>query len=316
MSGRPGPVPGSSPAQAPGAFKASAPQLALAIGILAVSSGSIFVRFAQADAPSLVIAAYRLGLATLILLPLAWTRHRRELLELPAAEWGWLAASGLFLAVHFATWITSLQYTSVASSVALVSTSPLWVALFAWIAWRERMTPSLVLGLTLALCGSIVISFAEAHTAISSRPFLGNALALAGALAVSGYWLIGRRMRRRLSLIPYVTVVYGGAALALLAASLILGQPLAGFRPATYGWFILLALLPQLLGHSSFNWALGHLQAAYVAVATLGEPIGAALLAFIVLGEVPSALKIAAAVLILGGIYLALDRRPAGKTGR
>ncbi len=292
------------------------PRLALAIGIAAVSSGSIFVRFAQAGASSLAIAAYRLGLATLILLPIAWLRHRRELQRLPAAEWGWLLASGLFLAVHFATWITSLEYTSVASSVALVSTSPLWVALFAWIAWREPMTPSLVLGLALALCGSIVISFAEARSAISSRPFLGNALALVGALAVSGYWLIGRRMRRRFPLIPYVTVVYGAAALALLAAALLFGHPLAGFKPQTYGWFLLLALLPQLLGHSSFNWALGHLPAAYVAVATLGEPIGAAILAFFALGEVPSALKVAAAVLILAGIYLVLDRRPAGEPGR
>jgi drug/metabolite transporter (DMT)-like permease len=287
------------------------PRLALVVGIAAVSSGSIFVRFAQADAPSLAIAAYRLGLATLILLPVAWLRHRLELLTLPAGEWRWLLASGLFLAVHFGTWITSLEYTSVASSVALVSTSPLWVALFAWIAWREPLTPSLLAGLALALSGSIVISFAEARSAISARPFLGNALALAGALAVSGYWLIGRRMRRRLSLVPYVAVAYGAAALTLLAAALLFRQPLSGFRPSTYGWFLLLALLPQLLGHSSFNWALGHLPAAFVAVATLGEPVGAAALAFLFLGETPTWLKMAAAILILAGIYLALDWRPA-----
>ncbi len=298
-----------------GTFKALAPQLALALGIAAVSSGSIFARFAQADAPSLTIAAFRLSLAALLLFPVAWLRHRRELLELNARDWCWLLAAGLFLAVHFATWITSLEYTSVASSVALVSTSPLWVALFSWIVLREPLKPSLVLGLTLALCGSVFISFAEARAAISTRPFLGNALALAGALAVSGYWLIGRRMRRGLGLIPYVAVVYGSAALLLLAAAFFFGQPLRGFKSSTYGWFLLLALLPQLLGHSSFNWALGHLPAAYVAIATLGEPIGAAILAFLFLGEVPTVLKAFAAFLILTGIFLALERHreSAGK---
>lgn len=286
-----------------------APRLALIIGIAAVSSGSVFVRLAQADAPSLAIAAYRLGLAALILLLPAWLRHRSELAGLKPSDWLWAVASGLFLAVHFATWITSLEYTSIASSVALVSTSPLWVALFAWIAWREPLSPSLLAGLGLALAGSIVISFAEARTAISPRPFLGNALALAGALAVSGYWLIGRKLRRRISLVPYVTVVYGAAALILLATALALGQQLTGFPPATYGWFLLLALLPQLLGHSSFNWALGHLPASFVAIATLGEPIGAAILAFIFLGEIPSWLKLAAAAMILAGIFLALVQR-------
>ncbi len=283
--------------------------MALITGILAVSSGSIFSRFAQADAPSVVVAAFRLSLAALLLQPIAWLSYRREIRELQLREWGWLVASGIFLAIHFATWITSLEYTSVASSVALVSTSPIWVALIAWIAWRESLSPSLLIGLALALCGSLLISFAETQTAISTRPLLGNALALSGALAVSAYWLIGRRMRRRLSLIPYITLVYSSAALVLLVAAVLLGQPLSGFKSSTYGWFLLLALLPQLLGHSSFNWALSQLPASYVAVATLGEPIGAALLALFLLGEIPSPLKILAAVLILFGIKLALRRK-------
>jgi drug/metabolite transporter (DMT)-like permease len=294
---------------------AFAPGLALLLGIVAVSSGSIFIRFAQSDAPSLTIATYRLGLATLILLPIAWLRYRREIRGLKTADWAWLLASGLFLAVHFGTWITSLEYTSVASSVALVSTSPLWVALIAWIAWREPMTFSLVTGLGLALAGSIIISLAEAQSSISTRPFLGNILALVGALAVCGYWLIGRHLRRKLDLVPYVTVVYGTAALLLLAATLFFRQPLSGFHSATYIWFLLLALLPQLLGHSSFNWALRHLPAAFVALATLGEPIGATILALLLLAEVPSPLKIAAAVLILAGIYLARGQRPAAPEG-
>jgi drug/metabolite transporter (DMT)-like permease len=287
------------------------PRLALVMGIAAVSTGSLFIRFAQADAPSLSIAAFRLALAALLLLPIAWLRYRQEFSKLGGQEWVLFLASGFFLAIHFATWITSLEYTSVASSVALVSTSPLWVALFAWIIWREPLTPALMIGLALALCGTVIISLAEARTAISSRPLLGNALALAGALAVSGYWLIGRQLRRRFSLVPYITMAYGSAALALLTAALLFRQPLTGFKPSTYGWFLLLALLPQLLGHSSFNWALGHLPASNVAIATLGEPIGAAILAFLFLGETPSLLKVSAAALIMFGILLALRRKPA-----
>jgi len=288
------------------------PRLALGIGILAVSSGSIFVRFAQADAPSLAIAAFRLSLATLFLLPVAWLRYRREFCELKPREWGWALASGFFLALHFATWITSLEYTSVASSVVLVSTSPLWVALAARLFLDEPLTPTLMVGLSLATVGSIVISFAEARSGFSAKPLLGNTLALAGALAVSGYWLIGRRLRRHMSLIPYVTMVYGFSALFLLAAALLFRQPLAGFRPSTYGWFLLLALVPQLLGHSAFNWSLAHLPAAFIAIATLGEPIGAAILALIFLNESPSLLKITAAALIMAGILLALRQNPAG----
>lgn len=309
----------SDPSLPPSADRVrTSPLLALVVGIVAVSFGSIFVRYAQEDAPSLAVAAYRLALATLFLLPAAWMRHHREWHRLRAADWGWLLAAGLFLAVHFATWITSLQYTSVSSSVALVSTSPLWVALFASIAWREPITPSLASGLLLAMAGSVTISLAEARAAISAKPLLGNLLALAGALAVSGYWLIGRRMRRRLALVPYVTAVYGTAAVALAAAALLAGQPLAGFKSSTYAWLLLLALVPQLLGHSSFNWALGQLPASYVAIATLGEPIGASVLALALLGEVPSGLKIAAAAAILAGISLALRRPalpPAGEAG-
>jgi drug/metabolite transporter (DMT)-like permease len=287
------------------------PRLVLAVGVAAVSVAAVFIRYAQTDAPSLTIAAFRLALAALFLLPVAWLRYRRELSELKAPEWGWTLVAGIFLAIHFATWITSLEYTSVASSVVLVSTSPLWVAFFAWVFLGEPLTPTLLGGLSLAMGGSVVISFAEAHSGVFANPLLGNVLALAGALAVSGYWLIGRRLRRRMSLIPYVTLVYGFAALTLLAAALLLNRPLTGFKPTTYGWFLLLALVPQLLGHSAFNWSLAHLPAAFVAIATLGEPIGAAILAFLFLGEVPSLLKMAAAALILAGILLALRQSPA-----
>lgn len=247
-----------------------------------------------------------MALAALFLLPVAWLRYRREIALLKPADWGWLLASGILLAAHFATWITSLEFTTVASSVVLVSTSPLWVAFFARLFLGEPPSKSLMVGLALAMAGSLAISLAEIQAGVAPRPLLGAALALCGALAVSGYWLIGRRLRRHMSLVPYVTLVYGFAALSLLACALFFHKPLSGFKTTTYGWFILLALIPQLLGHSSFNWALAHLPAGFVAIATLGEPIGAVTLAFVFLGEIPSPLKAAAAALILAGIFLAL----------
>jgi drug/metabolite transporter (DMT)-like permease len=283
-----------------------APGFVLAMGIAAVSTASVLIRYAQAEAPSLVIAAYRLTLASLILIPLAWKRYPHELRRLDKADWRLAIFSGVFLAVHFATWITSLQYTSVASSVVLVSTSPLWVALAAWLFLHERLTRPVIAGLIVAVVGGVIVSLSDTQQEAGRAPLLGNLLALAGALAVTGYWLIGRRLRAKLSLVPYVAIVYGTAAVILLGMVLAARQPLTGYRPIIYLWFLLLALLPQLVGHSSFNWALAHLPAVFVAVATLGEPIGSTVLAYLLLGETPTWMKLAGAGLILTGIVLTL----------
>ncbi|MBN1890609.1 MAG: DMT family transporter [Thermoflexales bacterium] len=284
-----------------------APGLVLLVGIGAVSTASIFVRYAQAEASSLVIAAGRLTLASLVLAPLAWYRHRGELRRLEPADWRWAAVSGLFLALHFATWISSLEYSSVASSVVLVSTSPLWVALAAWLLLRERLTPPVLAGLVIALAGVVIIGLSDTQASTASEPLLGNGLALAGALMAAGYLLIGRRLRGKLSLAPYIAVVYGTAALVLNVMVAIARQPIVGYRPMVYVWILLLALVPQLIGHSSFNWALAYLPATFVAIATLGEPIGSTLLAYVLLGEAPTLAKVVGAGLILAGIVLALS---------
>jgi drug/metabolite transporter (DMT)-like permease len=289
--------------------RAIAPGLVLLVGISAISTASIFIRYAQVEAPSLVIAAGRLTLASLVLVPLAWYRHRGELRRLEPANWIWAAVSGAFLALHFATWVSSLQYSSVASSVVLVSTSPLWVALTAWLLFHERLTPPVVAGLLIALSGVVIISLSDAHANAGSAPLLGNSLALAGALMAAGYLLIGRRLRGKLSLVPYVAVVYGTAALVLSVMVVIARQPIVGYRPAVYVWVLLLALVPQLIGHSSFNWALGYMPATFVAIATLGEPIGSTLLAYVLLGEAPTLAKVVGAGLIMAGIVLTLRSR-------
>ena len=291
---------------------------ALLIAILAVSTASIFIRFAQMDgAPSLVIAALRLSFATLLLSPLAITRHRDELHNLTRAELSLGLVSGLFLAVHFATWISSLEYTSVASSVVFVSTGPLWVALLSPMLLNERLTRAAIIGLGLALLGGTVIGLADACTwsgglqcpdlsqVMQGRAMWGNFLALAGAWAVTGYLIIGRKLRAKLSLIPYIFVVYGMAAIGLIVLMIVAGQLPLGYETKTYGWIFLLAAIPQLIGHSTYNWALRYLPAAFVAVTTLGEPIGSAILAFFILNERPTIAIVIGGALILLGIYFA-----------
>jgi drug/metabolite transporter (DMT)-like permease len=292
--------------------------LALLIAILAVSTASIFIRFAQTDgAPSLVIAALRLSFATLLLAPIAIMYHRGEILNLTRSELNLGLVSGLFLAVHFATWISSLEYTSVASSMVFVSTGPLWVALLSPMFLNERLTRAAVIGLALAVLGGTVIGLSDACTwsgglrcpdldqVMQGRAIWGNFLALAGAWTVTGYLIIGRKLRARLSLIPYIFLVYGMAALALIIVMLTAGQSPFGYETKTYGWIFLLAALPQLIGHSTYNWALRYLPAAFVAVTTLGEPIGSAILAYFILNETPTIAVITGGLLILFGIYFA-----------
>jgi len=296
------------------------PALAIPVGILAVSTGSIFVRFSHAaGASSLVIAAWRLSLASLILAPVALLRYRDELRSLDRRGLAMALLSGVFLAIHFATWITSLEYTSVASSVVLVSTSPLWVAILAPLTIHEPVGRSVLVGMGLALVGVTVVGLSDSCSLVGlsslqcppvseflgGSAFLGDLLALAGAFAAAGYLLIGRSLRERMSLIPYIFVVYGMAAVVLVGIMFAAGETPIGYEPQVYFWFLLLALVPQLLGHSTFNWALGYLPAAFVSVTLLGEPIGSALLAYFILGEVPTALMIFGAILILIGIAVA-----------
>lgn len=298
----------------------------LLIAIAAVSTASIFIRFAQLEAPSLVIAALRLTFASLALAPIALTRYREELRKLTRTQSLLGLLSGAFLAIHFATWISSLEYTSVASSVVLVSTGPLWVALLSPVLLKEPQTKAVLIGMLFALAGGTIIGLGDAclltpggATAgsavaglvcpplsefVRGEAFLGNFLALAGAWAVAGYLLIGRRLRGGMSLVPYIFVVYGIAAIVLLGIMFAAGQRPTGFTPITYVWILLLALIPQLVGHSTYNWALRYLPAALVSITTLGEPIGSAILAYFILRETPTLLTIFGGVLILAGIYI------------
>lgn len=294
------------------------PYLVLVVGIFAVSFGSILARLAQAEGvPSLVIATYRTLVATLILLPFMLTRHRDEVREMTPGAWRLAFVAGVALAIHFATWITSLSYTSIAASTVLVSTSPLWVALVAPFFLGEPFTRWLKIGMGLALLGTVIISLGTMVGVVNGRlllnitdlttgqrPLLGNTLALIGGLAGAVYFLIGRKLRPNLSLTSYATLVYGTAAICLVLAVWLTGNSMLGYSPQVYLLFLALGIVPQLIGHSSFNFALGYLPAAYVGVTIFAEPITASILALIVFGERPGLMVVFGSVFVLVGVLV------------
>ncbi len=298
------------------------PILGMSLGVLAASTAALFIRFAQQDAPSLVIAAYRLTLATLIIIPYALIRERSAFKGLTRQQMGLGLLSGVFLAAHFATWISSLAFTSVASSAVLVSTAPLFVALLSTLLLREPLQRKVLVGLAIAMAGSILIGLSDAcqwqsgltcpalHEFFRGQSVQGDLLALAGACAGAFYMIVGRRARGDVALIPYITLTYGAAALVLLLLVLISGHPIFGYPLRAYGWFALLALIPQLIAHSTINWALRYLTAALVAIILLAEPVGSSALAFFLLDETPGALLILGGILSLAGIGIA-SRKPS-----
>jgi len=279
------------------------PYLALVSGVLAVSTGAIFARLA--DAPALVIAAYRLGLATLVLAPLAWWKARQELKQLTRKDLRLAVLSGFFLALHFATWISSLDFTSVANSVVLVNTNPLWVGVLTPLITRERIARIAVLSILISVIGGVIIGVGDFATGGSA--LLGDGLALAGSVCAAVYLLIGRNLRRKLSLLPYIMVCYGSAAAILWLLVIVSGLPITGFSSQTFAAFWGMALVSQLIGHTSYNWALKWFSASLIAVSLLGEPIGSTILAYFLFDEGLNWSKVVGGLFSLSGIYLAVS---------
>jgi len=277
--------------------------LFLPIGIVAISTASIFVKLC--DAPTLIIATYRMTLASLMLLPFA--SYRRVWKGWSKNEMEWLILSGILLAFHFAFWIASLKYTSVASSVVLVTTNPIFVGIGAFFFFKEPIGLNLILGIILSVLGSGLISFGD--IALSKKALLGDGLALLGAVAASGYLLIGRKMRKEQDLLPYIFPVYSTAAIALVIFSLFFQKSFLGYSSSTYLFLFCLAIIPQLIGHTTFNWALKYLPASMVAVIILGEPVGSTILAYFILSEGLTIWKVLGGISIFAGILIALKKQ-------
>jgi drug/metabolite transporter (DMT)-like permease len=281
---------------------------ALGSGIVAISFGSILARLAHAPAPT--VAALRMVFSSFILLPfvLGSGRARTELARLSLADIRLLALAGLFLALHFFLWIASLSFTGVTSSVVFVTTNPLWVALYTIVFLKKRISRVFWLGLGVSILGGAFIAGRDAFA--NGTRWQGDILALGGAVAIAGYFLVGSGLRGRLSLIAYIFPVYTIAAILLSIAAIVSGSPFTGYGWESYGACFAMALVCQIIGHSLFNWALKHLDAAVVTIAVLGEPVGASILAFIVLRERASLTEIAGGVAILAGIFLVLRFSP------
>ena len=274
----------------------------LGLGLVAVSLAAIFIRLA--DAPALVVAAYRMGLASVVLLPWSLPALRRA--NLTRTTLLYSALAGLCLALHFATWISSLSYTSVAASVSLVASQPLWVALLAWLFLGLAPSFLTLLGVVTAVAGGALIGFGDFTS--GSAPLLGDALAVVGALAGAAYFLLGRAAQRQgLSLNAYIGLAYGVAAVVLLPLPWLAAVPYGGYSAATFAWIALLALLPQLVGHTGINYALRYLSPTLVATVALLEPVGAVVLAALFFKEWPTPVTLVGAVVLLGGVLFTVQ---------
>ena len=268
-----------------------------------IATASILIRYAQqADVSSLSIAAIRLGIAASVLSVIVLIR-RGQWPSGVTTRHAWLALiSGTCLAIHFATWITSLQYTSVASSAALVATTPLWVGIVARVCFRETLNRYRIIGMLLTIAGSIGIAVSDQSASVGTNPLLGNVLAIVGAIAGSAYFLLGRGLRSDVPLLHYIWMTYGAAALVLVGAALSFGYTTLPQGGSTWLVLAALALGPQLLGHTSINYAMRHLSALLVTIALLGEPVGSAILALMLFSEAVAPLQIVGLVCLLIGI--------------
>lgn len=272
---------------------------ALVLAVVAVSFASILIRWARA--PALSVAFYRNAMAAAVLLPLALARHRDEIRGLSRRQWTAALFAGTLLAVHFALWVPSLSYTTVAASTVLVTTQPVWVALIERV-MGQRASRAAMVGISLSLVGAMTISGGD--FGLSRRAAFGDVLALLGAVAAAGYFVSGRNLRQRLSLLTYAGIAYTTCATVLAVVMLVSGRPFTGFEPKVWGLFALMALVPQILGHTVFNYLLAHVEAGVVAIAVTGEPVGSTLLALLFFQEVPRWTAFPGGALILAGIYV------------
>jgi drug/metabolite transporter (DMT)-like permease len=275
--------------------------LLLVVGVTAVSFSAVLVR--EADAPSFAVAFYRCAMASVILVPLGLLRHRDEYRRLTSRQWRLAVGSGVVLAAHFATWISSLSFTTVAASAVLVQTLPLWVAAFGRFV-GERPTRRALTGMAIAVVGTAIIAGGGFHG--GSRAVVGDLLALAGAIFAAIYVLLGRSLRQELSLVTYSSIVYAAAGCVLALVMLVSGTAFLGYPSETWLMFVLITAGPQFLGHTTFNYLLGHVRASIVAVALLAEPVGATILAWIILDEPPGAATVIGGAVVLIGVYVAI----------
>jgi len=277
------------------------PYWAVILAVAAASFSSIFTKLATA--PPLVIAFYRLLFTVVLIAPFSLNqRGIRELAGINGRHLLLALMSGLFLALHFAVWITSLNYTSISSSTLLVTMQPLFVIIGGVLFLREKVNKAALAGAGLSLAGSILVGINDFQ--VGGKALYGDLLAFSGAIFVAVYFLIGRRLRMELSLFTYVFLVYGCSMVILLIFVLFPGIDLYPYPTRDWLCFAALALIPTILGHTVLNWALRYVRAADVSVSILGEPVGATILAYFIFQQQPGILQVAGGIITLAGLYV------------
>ncbi|MFW6176289.1 MAG: DMT family transporter [Thermoplasmatota archaeon] len=281
-----------------------ASKIIIPIAMISVSFAAIFIRFSGAHPIS--IAFYRMFFSSLILL-IFIPQYLDEIKSIGKKDFIILLTAGLFLAVHFSAWFASLKYTTVASSVVLVTAHPLIVAwLSSW--YLDEKTPrEAIFGIIIAMTGIVIMTFSDYR--IGKLALFGDILALIGMLAVAGYLIRGREMRRNMSLVPYAFVVYSSCAFFLAMFSVPFSTTFKIYPPQEYVIFFALAIIPTMLGHTLYNWALKYVKASFVSVSLISEPVLSSILAFIIFTEVPPTLTIIGAAVTLIGIYICAKNR-------
>ncbi|HIJ17160.1 MAG TPA: DMT family transporter, partial [Thermoplasmata archaeon] len=279
---------------------------AIAVAMVSISFASIFIKWSES--PPFVLASYRLGLTCLILLPiLVYTGGHKTILSFRRDEWAIVLLSGVALSFHFGLWIVSLSLTLVSTSVILVTSHPIFVASVSHFIMKEHVRKVAAVGIVIAFTGVCVISLNDYAAGGSS--LLGDLLAFVGGLCAGVYFLSGRVARRTMPLTPYVFSVYGISAFILLVSAVAVGDDYIVTDGRELTLFLLLAIIPTIFGHTMFNYALKKVPAHIVSTSVLGEPVGASLLAYLLLpGEVPGAWIILGGALVVGGLYIVLTR--------
>ncbi|MEQ6356891.1 EamA family transporter [Lysinibacillus sp. KCTC 33748] len=276
------------------------PYIPIFIGVISVSLSAIFVKLANAEAG--VIAFYRMLFSVLIMAPLFFWKYTNEVKQLRRRDWLFSSVAGIFLAFHFILWFESLNYTSVASSTVLVTLQPLFAFVGTYFFFKESITLKTILAGAIAIVGSILISWGDFK--LSGTAFYGDMLALIACALVTAYFLFGQDVRKRLSLVTYTMLVYAVSTITLFIYVLIKGESFGPYPTMDWIWFILLAIVPNLLGHTLFNWSIKYVSTNVVSIAILFEPIGAAILALFIFKEYLIATQIIGGLIVIVGILL------------
>ncbi|TSI03891.1 DMT family transporter [Lysinibacillus sp. BW-2-10] len=276
------------------------PYIPIIIGVISISLSAILVKLANADAG--VIAFYRMLFSVLIMSPIFFVKYVHEIKLLVKRDWIFSSIAGIFLAFHFILWFESLNYTSVASSTVLVTLQPLFAFIGTYFFFKEKLTIKTIISGVIAVFGSFLISWGDFK--ISGTAFYGDMLALIACALITGYLLFGQDVRQRISLVTYTMVVYSISTICLFFYVLIKGESFGPYPTMDWIWFLLLAIIPNLLGHTLFNWAIKWVSTNVISIAVLFEPIGAAILAYFVFAEKLIISQIVGGIVVLLGITL------------